>query len=61
MSYPVLLNMGLLQPSLATGLLTMLSYAQMLRGIKKLGSARRHKIGPTSAGIRSADPAHAHS
>lgn len=60
MSYPVLLNMGLLQPSLPTGLLTMLPYAQMLRGIRKLGFARRHRIGPPSAGGRPADPVHAH-
>jgi phthiodiolone/phenolphthiodiolone dimycocerosates ketoreductase len=36
LSYPVLLNMGLLQPSLSTGLLTMASYAKMLRGIRQL-------------------------
>jgi phthiodiolone/phenolphthiodiolone dimycocerosates ketoreductase len=40
MAYPVLLNMGLLQPSLPTGVLTTVSYAQVLRGIRKLGAAR---------------------
>jgi hypothetical protein len=40
MAYPVLLNMGLLQPNLATGVLTNVAYAQLLRRIRKLGPAR---------------------
>jgi phthiodiolone/phenolphthiodiolone dimycocerosates ketoreductase len=38
MTYPVLLNMGLLQPSLPTGVLTNIAFVRMLRGIGKLGS-----------------------
>ncbi len=38
MAYPVLLNMGLLQPSLATGVLSNVAYAQLLRGIRKIGA-----------------------
>ncbi len=49
MVYPVLLNMGLLQPSLPTGVLTNVAYAQMLRGIRKLGPAQARRIGATSA------------
>lgn len=36
MAYPVLLSMGLLQPSLATGLRSNAAYLRVLRGIKRL-------------------------
>jgi phthiodiolone/phenolphthiodiolone dimycocerosates ketoreductase len=52
MAYPVLLNMGLLQPSLATGVLTNVAYAQLLRGIRKLGPGRAGGIGATTAAAR---------
>jgi phthiodiolone/phenolphthiodiolone dimycocerosates ketoreductase len=45
MSYAVLLNMGLLQPSLLTGSRTMVSYTRLLRGIEKL--RRRHRRAPS--------------
>ena len=49
MSYAVLLNMGLLQPSLPSlGSRSMVSYAQMLRGIKKMGAAGRNLFRGTS-------------
>lgn len=44
MTYAVLLNMGMLQPSLTTGLLTMLAYAQMLRSLRKLARPSRRNI-----------------
>lgn len=37
LTYPVMLNMGLLQPSLSTGVMTMLPFAQVLRRLKRLG------------------------
>jgi phthiodiolone/phenolphthiodiolone dimycocerosates ketoreductase len=37
MAYPVLLNMGLLQPSLPLGLRSNAAYLQVLRGIRALG------------------------
>lgn len=37
LQYPVLLNMGLLQPSMATGIRTNAAYLQVLRGIRRLG------------------------
>jgi phthiodiolone/phenolphthiodiolone dimycocerosates ketoreductase len=40
MTYPVLLNMGLLQPSLPVGLLSNVAYTQLLRGIRKLSPGR---------------------
>lgn len=36
MTYPVVLNMGLLQPSLSTGVMTNAAFFQVLRGIKRL-------------------------
>src|ERR1700685_542033 len=50
MSYPVLLNMGLLQPSLITGSRTMVSYTKLLRGLGKLD--RRRRLAP--AGLNGA-------
>jgi phthiodiolone/phenolphthiodiolone dimycocerosates ketoreductase len=46
LAYPVLLNMGLMQPSLRTGVLTNVAYAQMLRGIRKIGPSRDRRTGP---------------
>jgi len=37
MEYPVLINMGLLQPSVPTALMSSVAFAQLLRGIRKLG------------------------
>jgi phthiodiolone/phenolphthiodiolone dimycocerosates ketoreductase len=37
MAYPVLLNMGLLQPSLRTGVMSNVAFVRLLRGIRKLG------------------------
>jgi phthiodiolone/phenolphthiodiolone dimycocerosates ketoreductase len=37
MAYPVLLNMGMLQPSLPTGVMSNVAFVQLLRGIRKLG------------------------
>lgn len=41
MTYPVLLNMGQMQPSLLTGALTTLPYARLLRSLRALGVRRR--------------------
>jgi phthiodiolone/phenolphthiodiolone dimycocerosates ketoreductase len=54
MAYPVLLNMGLLQPSLPTGVLTNVAFMQALRGIRKLGPARARGLGATTAAARPA-------
>jgi phthiodiolone/phenolphthiodiolone dimycocerosates ketoreductase len=40
LSYALLLNLGVLTPNMATGLLTTLPYIRMLREVKKLGPAR---------------------
>lgn len=37
MAYPVLLNMGMLQPSLSTAVGSNVAFVQVLRGIRKLG------------------------
>jgi phthiodiolone/phenolphthiodiolone dimycocerosates ketoreductase len=54
MAYPVLLNMGLLQPSLPTGVRTNVAYAQLLRGIRKLGPAQERRTGAVAAAPRPA-------
>jgi phthiodiolone/phenolphthiodiolone dimycocerosates ketoreductase len=41
LAYPVLLNMGLMQPNLRTGVLSNVAFARMLRGIRKLGRRSR--------------------
>jgi phthiodiolone/phenolphthiodiolone dimycocerosates ketoreductase len=41
LTYPVLLNMGLLQPSLATGIASNLAFMRLLGGIRKLGRRSR--------------------
>jgi phthiodiolone/phenolphthiodiolone dimycocerosates ketoreductase len=56
MSYAVLLSMGLLQPSLSTGLLTMAAYAQVLRGIARLGAVRAGGARHTGTLARAAAP-----
>jgi phthiodiolone/phenolphthiodiolone dimycocerosates ketoreductase len=40
MQYPLVLNMGMLHPSLTTGFRTNLPFARFLRGIRKLGLPR---------------------
>jgi phthiodiolone/phenolphthiodiolone dimycocerosates ketoreductase len=57
MRYPLMLNMGMLQPSLATGVLTNVAYAQMLRGIRKLGPRRTPPAAAIPAGARAPAPA----
>lgn len=58
MAYPLMLNMGMLQPSLATGLLTYATYTQMLRRIRKLGPPPRvPRMGAAPAAARAPDPA----
>jgi len=37
MAYPVMLNMGLLQPNLRTGVMSNIAFVRLLRRIKKLG------------------------
>ena len=41
LTYPVLLNMGLLQPSLSTGIASNTAFMRVLRGIKKFGRRSR--------------------
>jgi phthiodiolone/phenolphthiodiolone dimycocerosates ketoreductase len=58
MEYPLMLNMGMLQPSLTTGVLTYAAYTQMLLGIRKLGPPPRvPRMGAAPAVARPADPA----
>lgn len=54
LAYPVLLNMGLLQPSLPTGVRTNVAFAQILRSIRKLGATPAGRTGTTPAAARPA-------
>lgn len=55
MQYPLLLNMGMLQPSVPTGVLTYAAYTQMLLGIRRLSVPAR---APRLAGRASAPVTH---
>ena len=58
MQYPLMFNMGMLQPSLPTGMLTYAAFTQMLLGIRKLGPPPRvPRTGAAPAAARAADPA----
>src|SRR5262249_58418840 len=56
MAYPVLLNMGLLQPSLRTGLMSNVAFVRLLRGIRRLGrrspAIDRRSLYPAGQGRR---------
>jgi len=52
MAYPVLLNMGLLQPSVRTAVMSNTAFVQLLRGIRKLGrQVLRHSGMPHSRSL----------
>ena len=52
--YPILLNLGQLQPSLTKSMLTNAAFAQILHGIRKLGPAPPRRTGAAPAGGRTA-------
>jgi phthiodiolone/phenolphthiodiolone dimycocerosates ketoreductase len=57
MAYPILLNLGQMQPKLARGMLTNAAFAQILRGIRKLGVAPPRPTGAAPAAGRTAGAA----
>lgn len=54
LAYPVMLNMGLMQPNLRTGVMSNIAFARVLRGIRKLG--RRSPARSAKVPARAAAP-----